>query len=44
MTGLGCRAGALSIPTRYIHSAVEMLDMNDAKACVSLSLAFIDEI
>ena len=44
MTGLGCRAGALSIPTRYIHSAVEMLDLNDAKACVSLSLAFIDEI
>ena len=44
MSGLGCRAGALSIPTRYIHSAVEMLDMNDAKACVSLSLAFIDEI
>ena len=44
MTGLGCRAGALSIPTRYIHSAVEMLDINDAKACVSLSIAFIDEI
>ena len=44
MTGLGCRAGALSIPTRYIHSSVEMLDLNDAKACVNLSLAFIDEI
>lgn len=44
MTGLGCRAGALSIPTRYIHSAVEMLDMNDAKACVELTLAFIEEI
>lgn len=44
MTGLGCRAGALSIPTRYIHSAVEMLDMNDAKACADLALAFIEEI
>ena len=44
MSGLGCRAGAISIPTRYIHSAVEMLDMNDAKACVNLTIAFIDQI
>ena len=44
MSGLGCRAGALSIPTRYIHSAVEMLDMNDAKACVDLTLAYIEEL
>jgi endoglucanase len=44
MTGLGCRAGALSIPTRYIHSGIEMLDMADAEACVALTLAFIEEI
>ncbi len=44
MSGLGCRAGALSIPSRYIHSSVEMLDLNDADACVSLTLAFVEEI
>ncbi len=44
MSGLGCRAGALSIPSRYIHSAVETLDLNDAEACVDLALAFIEEI
>lgn len=41
MTGLGCRAGALSIPSRYIHSGVEMIDLRDAKAAVELTLAFL---
>ncbi len=43
MTGAGCRAGALSIPSRYIHSGVEMIDMNDYKACVDLAVEFIKE-
>ena len=43
MTGAGCRAGALSIPSRYIHSGVEMIDMNDYKACIELALEFIKE-
>ena len=41
MTGFGCRAGALSLPCRYIHSGVEMIDLRDAKAAVSLTLAYL---
>ena len=41
MTGTGCRAGALSIPTRYIHSGVEMIDLRDAEAAVALTVAFL---
>lgn len=43
MTGPGCRAGAISIPSRYIHSGVEMIDMNDYKACIDLAVEFIKE-
>ncbi len=39
--GAGARVGALSIPTRYIHSGVEMLDAADADACVDLTVAFL---
>ena len=41
MAGTGVRAAALSIPTRYIHSGVEMLDLNDAEACVDLTVAWL---
>lgn len=41
MTGMGCRAGALSIPTRYIHSSVEMIDLRDAEAAVALTVAYL---
>ena len=41
MNGLGCRAGALSIPTRYIHSGVEMIDLRDAQASVDLTVAYL---
>lgn len=41
MSGSGCPAGALSIPSRYIHSGVEMIDMKDAAACVDLTVEFI---
>ena len=40
-SGAGVRAAALSIPTRYIHSGVEMLDLNDAEACVDLTVAWL---
>lgn len=43
MTGAGCRAGAISIPSRYIHSGVEMIDMNDYKACIDLAVEFIKD-
>ena len=41
MTGFGCRAGALSIPSRYIHSGVETIDLRDAKAARDLTLAYL---
>lgn len=41
MSGAGVKAAALSIPTRYIHSGVELLDLQDAEACVELTLAWL---
>ena len=41
LAGGGTRAGALSIPTRYIHSGVESCDLGDVKACVDLATAFV---
>ena len=41
MAGCGSRACAISVPTRYIHSGVEMLDLNDAEACVELTVAWL---
>lgn len=40
-SGMGCVAGALSIPSRNIHTAVEVADLADAEACRNLALAFI---
>lgn len=40
----GSKAVALSIPTRYIHTGVEMIDMNDVSECVKLALAFAEHI
>ena len=44
VAGSGCRAAALSIPSRYIHSGVEVIDLDDAEACVDLALAFTESI
>jgi len=44
MSGYGSRVGALSIPTRYIHSGVEMLDLSDAEACTALATAFCESL
>lgn len=44
MSGIGSRACALSIPTRYIHSANELCDLNDAEACVKLTVEYIKGI
>lgn len=41
MTGCGSVAGALSIPTRYVHSGVELCDMKDVEACIDLSEKYI---
>jgi endoglucanase len=44
MTGMGAKVGALSIPTRYIHSGVEMLDLADAEACAALAIKFTQKV
>ena len=41
MTAGGARAGALSIPTRYVHSGVETCDMGDVEACIDLAYRYI---
>lgn len=41
--GSGSYAGVISIPTRYIHSGIETVDMKDVEACVSLLTAAIEE-
>ena len=44
LAGAGSRAGALSIPSRYIHSGVECCDLGDAEACSALACLFVKEI
>ena len=44
LSGSGSLAGALSIPTRYIHSGVETCDLSDAEACAALAVEFIKEL
>ena len=43
-TGAGIMTGAVSIPTRNIHSPSEIADMNDVNSCVDLLCAFINGI
>lgn len=41
LAGAGTKAGALSIPTRYIHTGTELCDLSDALACAELGEAFV---
>ena len=36
----GVRTGGISIPCRYLHSPVEMVDLSDVTATVRLMTAF----
>ena len=44
LSGTGSLAGALSVPTRYIHSGVEVCDLSDAEACSTLAVEFVKEL
>lgn len=42
--GAGSRAGCISIPTRYAHTPLEMIDMRDVEACTALAVAVAEEL
>lgn len=42
LTRGGVRAGALSIPCRYVHSACEVVDLRDVEAARALLLAYLN--
>ncbi len=44
LAGAGSMVGALSVPTRYIHSGTEVCDLSDADACVELAVAFVRRV
>ena len=39
----GIPSGCISIPTRYVHSMVETIDLADMKACIDLLVAMLEE-
>lgn len=41
LTAGGAMVGALSIPTRYIHTCVETCDMGDVEACIDLAEKYV---
>ena len=41
ISGNGIKTGAISIPTRYIHSPSEMINKQDLKACIELLKEYI---
>jgi putative aminopeptidase FrvX len=43
LAGEGSLAGAISVPTRYIHSGVELCDMADAEACIQLFVHYLSK-
>ena len=40
----GVLSGCISVPSRYIHSAVGCVHLEDVEGCVQLLLAFIDDV
>ena len=42
LTGSGCSAGTVSIPTRYIHSTTEVIDKSDLKNTSKLIKAVME--
>jgi endoglucanase len=44
MAERGTIAGAVSIPTRHIHSHIEMADKNDIRANIDLLLTCLENL
>jgi len=44
MTPGGCITGAISVPTRYIHQAVEMSHKGDLENCIDLLVACVSKL
>jgi endoglucanase len=40
--GAGCPTGLISIPTRYLHSPAELVDLADAEACIELICEWLE--
>lgn len=40
ITRTGVKTGGISVPCRYVHTPVEMADLNDTEHCVQLAVAF----
>ncbi len=43
-TRAGVKTGGISIPTRYIHSPSEMINIDDLNACIQLTTLFAENI
>ena len=41
LAGAGASVGALSVPTRYIHTGSETCELSDAEACAALAVEYI---
>jgi tetrahedral aminopeptidase len=41
--GAGAAAGCISVPTRYVHSVIEMVHPRDVQASIDLMAALIEE-
>ena len=44
VTGKGARVSAISVPTAFLHTGVEMIDMADAKEAVKLTVALCNKL